>query len=351
MGYCLAMSPRNPRIPPHGARAVTKAASIQKRVELLAFEDVQVLDVAGPAQVFTAANELAAENGAVLPYVVEVVAPAGTQVRSTSGLTLATSPLPEKSVPVHTLIVAGGKGVRRAAQDALLREWVTQRAQAAERVASVCTGAFMLAASGLLDDRRAVTHWRHCELLAREFPRIKVDRDPIFVRDGSVWTSAGVTAGIDLALELVREDLGRATALAVARNLVVFLKRPGGQAQFSTVLSLQASDERFADLHDWLGTHLDKDLSLAQLANRAGMSERTFLRHYRAATGVTPARAVEQMRVEAARQMLVDTELPIKRIALKCGFGSEETMRRCFVKAQGVAPAVFRERFGVDVDG
>lgn len=305
-----------------------------------------MLDIAGPAQVFTAANELAIERNAPLPYAVDVVAPAGTLVRSTSGLAFATSPLPRRGAPLHTLIVAGGKGVTRAAEDESLREWVKQRARKAERVASVCTGAFMLAASGLLDGRHAVTHWRHCERLARQYPLVSVDRDPIFVQDGHIWTSAGVTAGIDLALELVKADLGNAIALDVARSLVVFLKRPGGQAQFSAALSLQAGDDRFASLHDWLADHLDEDLSLARLAQQAGMSERTFLRRYREATGETPSRAVERVRVEAARQMLIETKLPVKRVAAKCGFGTEETMRRSFLKAQGVGPQAFRERFG-----
>jgi transcriptional regulator GlxA family with amidase domain len=321
-------------------------APTPRRIELLAFPDVQMLDIAGPAQVFTAANERAAERQAPSPYAIEVVAPAGTQVRSTSGLAFLTAPLPAHDAPLHTLIVAGGKGVTQAARDDALRAWVKQRAQSAERVASVCTGAFMLAASGLLDGRRAVTHWRHCELLARNYPQVRVDRDPIFVQDGSVWTSAGVTAGIDLALELVKADLGRTAALDVARGLVVFLKRPGGQAQFSAALSLQSADDRFAALHDWLAGHLDEDLSLARLALAAGMSERTFQRRYREATGMTPARAIETMRVEAARQMLAETALPLKRIAIKCGFGSEETLRRCFVKAQGVTPMAYRERFG-----
>lgn len=344
IGYLLAMPPTTPPIAP-------RDVVLPMRIELLAFPDVQMLDIAGPAQVFTAANELALEREAPPPYRVEFVAPVGTQVRSTSGLAFATLPLPDARTPLHTLIVAGGRGVTRAAQDDELRAWVEQRARSAVRVASVCTGAFMLAASGLLDGRRAVTHWRHCERLAREYPRVQVDRDPIYVQDGSLWTSAGVTAGIDLALELVKADLGRAVALDVARSLVVFLKRPGGQAQFSAALALQASDDRFASLHDWLAGHLDEDLSLTRLAQLAGMSERTFLRRYREATGATPARAVERMRVEAARQMLVETTLPVKRVAVKCGFGTEETMRRSFMRAQGVGPMEFRERFGATEPG
>jgi transcriptional regulator GlxA family with amidase domain len=258
----------------------------------------------------------------------------------------ATAPLPDPAEPLDTLIVAGGQGVMRAADDPRLLDWLRSRANRARRIASVCTGAFLLAAAGLLDRRRAVTHWEYCDLLCRRYPAVKVEPDRIFVKDGEVWSSAGVTAGIDLSLALVEEDLGRGLALGVARNLVVFLKRPGGQAQFSAALSLQSADDRFADLHSWLAEHLADELSLARLAARAGMSERSFLRRYREATGMTPARAVERLRVEAARQLLVETRLPAKRIAARCGFGSEETMRRSFARLQGVSPQDYRQRFG-----
>jgi transcriptional regulator GlxA family with amidase domain len=337
------MSPKTPQIPPQAPRQVEKAS---RRIEVLAFSDVQMLDVAGPIQVFTAANERATSPRGRLPYETRVVAPEGKEIRATSGLTFATEPLPEPSEPLDTLIVAGGGGVMRAAEDAGLIEWLKVRAGAARRTASVCTGAFLLAAAGLLDRRRAATHWEYCDLLSRRYPAVTVERDPIFVRDGPMWSSAGVTAGIDLSLALVEEDLGRALALTVARHLVVFLKRPGGQAQFSAALSLQSADERFADLHGWLAEHLAENLTLSRLAAQAGMSERTFLRRYREATGLTPARAIERLRVEAARQLLADTRLSAKRIAARCGFGSEETMRRNFARLQGVSPQDYRERFG-----
>jgi len=330
------MSPMNPRIPPIPPRLT----------EVLVFPEVQLLDVAGPVQVFTAANELSAKAAAQAPYAIRVVAPKGAQVRATSGLTFATAPLPDPAEPLDTLIVAGGQGVMRAADDPKLVDWLQARADVARRTASVCTGAFLLAAAGLLDRRRAVTHWEYCDQLGRRYPAVKVEPDPIFVHDRDVWTSAGVTAGIDLSLALVEEDLGRRLALGVARNLVVFLKRPGGQAQFSAALSLQSADDRFADLHSWLAGHLADDLSLSRLAAQAGMSERSFLRRYREATGITPARAVERLRVEAARQLLVETRLPAKRIAARCGFGSEETMRRSFARLQGVSPQDYRQRFG-----
>jgi transcriptional regulator GlxA family with amidase domain len=339
----LAMSPKTPQIPPQAPRQVQKAS---RRIEVLAFPDVQMLDVAGPIQVFTAANERATSPHARLPYETRVIAPEGAAIRATSGLAFATEPLPDPSEPLDTLIVAGGQGVMRAAEDASLVEWLKLRAGAARRTASVCTGAFLLAATGLLDRRRAVTHWEYCDEFSRRHPAVIVEPDPIFVHDGPVWSSAGVTAGIDLSLALVEEDLGRALALSVARHLVMFLKRPGGQAQFSAALSLQSADDHFAELHGWLAEHLAENLSLSRLASQAAMSERTFLRRYREATGLTPARAIERLRVEAARQFLAETRLPLKRIAHRCGFGSEETMRRGFVRLQGVSPQDYRQRFG-----
>jgi transcriptional regulator GlxA family with amidase domain len=336
VGHDLAMSPKTPQIPPTAPR----------RVEVLAFPDVQLLDVAGPVQVFADANHWAARPDAPFAYRIRVIAPEGAQIRATSGLAFATEPLPDPAEPLDTLIVAGGQGVMQAAENARLVDWLKVRAGAARRTASVCTGAFLLAATGLLDRRRAVTHWEYCDELSRRHPAVTVECDPIFVHDGPVWSSAGVTAGIDLSLALVEEDLGRAVALSVARHLVVFLKRPGGQAQFSAALSLQSADDHFAELHGWLVEHLAENLPLSRLAAQAGMSERTFLRRYREATGLSPARAIERLRVEAARQLLADTRVPAKRIAARCGFGSEETMRRGFVRLQGVSPQDYRQRFG-----
>jgi transcriptional regulator GlxA family with amidase domain len=242
-------------------------------------------------------------------------------------------------------MIAGGPGVEAAAADPVLVDWVRRRARRAQRVASVCTGAFLLAASGVLDGRRAATHWSVCADLARRFPAVRVEPDPIFVRDGPFWTSAGVTAGIDLALALIEQDLGRAVALSVARYLVVFLKRPGGQAQFSAALSLQAAEDQFGALHDWISKHLADDMAIPVLAHQAGMSERSFSRHYAEATGLTPRRAVERLRVEAARRLLSESRLPIKRISQRCGFGSEETMRRSFLRLLAATPQDYRARF------
>ena len=327
--------PENPRSPPNGPRVV----------ELLAFQAVQLLDIAGPLQVFASALELTTARGGAPPYVPQVVAACGPLVTTSAGLALVAAPLPAVEAGIDTLVVAGGQGVHAAAADPALVGWVQARAARARRVASVCTGAFLLGASGLLDGRRATTHWTRCPDLARRFPAARVEADPIFVRDGPVWSSAGVTAGIDLALALVEQDLGRSLALEVARHLVVFLKRPGGQAQFSATLSLQGAEDRFGALHEWIGSNLAADLSLAALAGRAGMSERSFGRHYLQATGLTPARAVERLRVEAARRLLSDTRLPIKHIARRCGFGSEETLRRSFARLLASSPQDYRARF------
>lgn len=264
---------------------------------------------------------------------------------SSAGLALLAEPLPSEGS--DTLLIAGGWGVYEAAKDPALVAWVKEHGLRSRRVASVCTGAFLLAASGWLDGRRVVTHWTRCEQLAEQHPQLRVEPNPIFINDGPVWTSAGVTAGIDLALALVEEDLGRAVALEVARHLVVFLKRPGGQSQFSVTLSLQKQGSRFDDLHAWIAENLTRDLGLSSLAAEVGMSERSFVRHYRADTGQTPARAVELIRVETARRLLSDTAVSIKRVAVQCGFGSEETLRRSFLRAMGVTPQAYRERFAV----
>ena len=332
----VAEMPDNPRFLPN----------LPLVVEILAYPAIQLLDVAGPLQVFASANELIVKGGGEAPLYAPLVVSAGAPVVTASaGLELVAAPLPHARAALDTLLVAGGPGVHAAAADAVVLHWVRTRAKRARRIASVCTGAFLLAAAGLLDGRRAATHWMHCAELARRYPAVQVEPDPIFVRDGAIWTSAGVTAAIDLALALVEEDVGRSLALAVARHLVMFLKRPGGQAQFSTALSLQGAEDRFGALHSWIIERLAGDLSLPALARQVGMSERSFSRHYLEATGVTPARAVERLRVEAARHLLSDSGLPVKRIAARCGFGSEETLRRSFVRLLAATPQDYRARF------
>ena len=314
-----------------------------RQIEILGFPDCLLLDVAGPLQVFSTANDLARFGGAKLPYA-PVVVGRGPDVRTSAGLSISVKPLGSPDRPLNTFIAAGGEGVNLACEDADLVAWVRDRARAAVRTASVCSGAFLLATTGLLDGRRAVTHWQRCEEFALRFPKVRLEMDPIFVRDDDVWTSAGVTAGIDLALAMVEADLGRDMALSVARQLVVFLKRPGGQSQFSTVLTLQEESGRFDDLHIWMQQNLQHRLSVEDLAVRAGMSIRSFSRHYRAATGRTAVRTLEDMRLETARRLL-EQKGHISRVARQSGFGTEETMRRIFRRRLGASPQEYRQRF------
>jgi transcriptional regulator GlxA family with amidase domain len=325
----------NPRISPNS-----------RTIEIVAFPDANLLDIAGPLQVFASANDA---NGPCPAYKISLVA-RKTPVVTSSGLAVAAEPLSDVAKPVDTLIIAGGGGVHAVCADEILIGWLTDRAAMARRVASVCTGAFLLGAAGLLEGKRAVTHWSDCAHLAKLFPRTRVDMNAIFIRDGDLWSSAGVTAGIDLALAMVEDDIGHSAATDVARELVVFLKRPGGQAQFSTVLDLQERERAFDELHGWMAGNLAADLSIAALAERAGMSERSLIRHYRAKMGMTPARAVEKMRVEAACQLLATTTDPVKRIARRCGFGSEETMRRSFFRQMAIAPHDYRARFSSAIE-
>lgn len=346
------MTGRNDNKPSKNAKTVSRTEPAAdaargrhtRTVVILAFPDAQLLDIAGPAQVFATAAEIHGDIP-VPAYRVTVVSRDGGPVTTSAGVTLMTCPLADAG-PVDTLIVSGGAGVDAAAADARIVDWLRGAAKTARRSCSVCTGAFALAAAGVLDGRRAVTHWRSCAELAARYPAVRVEKDPIFIEDGTVWTSAGVTAGIDLALAMVERDLGRRLALQVAQRLVVFLKRPGGQAQFSAALAAQASDDgAFGALHDWMAANLAADLRVDALADRAGMSVRNFARLYRARTGTTPAKAVAAMRVEAARTMLEETAVPVADVARRCGYGEEEAMRRAFLKGLGVAPGRYRSRF------
>jgi transcriptional regulator GlxA family with amidase domain len=316
-----------------------------RRVWIAMFPDVQTLDVTGPLEVFSIANRL---GGARVPrYAVSVVAAKPGPVPTSSGLALvAQRGLAELTGPVDTLLVAGGLGSRAAMRDRRLVRWIARTARRARRVASVCTGAFLLAEAGLLDGRRATTHWALCDSLQRRFPAVRVERDPIFVRDGNVFTSAGITAGIDLALELVEEDCGRAVALDVARWLVMFLRRPGGQSQFSVQLSAQLAErDGLRELQAWIADHLAGDLSVAALARRARMSPRNFARAFRREIGVTPAAYVEAQRVEGARRLLESSGRSVAEVAEACGFARVETIHRAFRRVLRVAPGQYRRHF------
>ena len=313
-----------------------------RRVLSVAYPGVQALDVIGPAEVLRAATLLRPPG-----YAVSVGAANQEPIPSSTVALIPDVALSAcSSDPIDTLIVAGGTGARDAEEDEALIAWVQEAAGRSRRVASVCTGAFVLARAGLLDGRRATTHWASCADLARRYPDTTVEPDPIFVRDGNVFTSAGVTAGMDLALALVEDDLGREVALEAARWLVVFLKRPGGQAQFSAQLAAQTADRApLRELQAWIPDHLDEDLSVAALARRASMSDRNFARAFRRETGMTPAAYVEVARVESARIALETGDLPMEAIARQAGFGTVETMRRAFRRRVGVSPIDYRARF------
>jgi transcriptional regulator GlxA family with amidase domain len=319
-----------------------------RTIAILVFPGVQSLDVTGPLEVFAGARRLIEATGRFdRGYGVTILSRDGRPLRTSSGLTI-TPDGDFTRTPEHldTLILAGGYGSREAGAEPDTIAWITRTSARARRTASVCTGAFLLAAAGLLDGRAATTHWAAADELARRYPTIRVDPEPIFLRDGPIWTSAGVTAGMDLALALVEEDLDREAALLIARHLVLFLRRPGNQAQFSATLAAQEPvSEPLRDTRRHIVENLAGDLSVEALARHANLSPRHFARSFRAETGVTPARYVESVRLEAARRALEDTPMPVATIASSCGFGTPETLRRAFLRALGVGPAEYRRRF------
>jgi len=318
-----------------------------RRVVVLIYEGLQALDAVGPLEVFSGANELCTRQGKPVPYSVEIVAPkAGPQLCESGYALVAPLAYDELRGPIDTLIVVGGNGSRVVRHDPKLRAWLKRAAKKVRRLCSVCTGALVLAEAGLLDGKRATTHWARIDHMQQRYPRVQVERDPIFVRDGSVYTSAGVTAGIDLALALVEDDVGAEVARTVARWLVVFLQRPGGQAQFSAhVASDPPRDASFHELQAFIAEHPEHDLSVPALASRMGMSPRNFARRFREQLGVSPTQYVLRARVESARARLEQGDESIEAIASRCGFGTEETMRRLFQKLVHVAPRGYRQRF------
>jgi transcriptional regulator GlxA family with amidase domain len=319
-----------------------------RRVAILVYPGVQSLDVTGPLEVFAAAERAIRASGRSDPgYEIRTIARSPRAIRSSSGLRLVPDgPLPLAGERLDTLIVPGGSGSRDVAADETLLRWLARAPRRSRRVASVCTGSFLLAAAGLLDCRRATTHWAFAAELARRYPAIEVDPDPIFVRDGPIWTSAGVTAGMDLALAMVEEDIDRDLALLIARHLVLFLRRPGNQSQFSATLDAQQPrDEPLRETQRLVVEDVAGEHSVEAMAARAHMSPRNFARAFRAQTGVTPARYVERIRLEAARRRLEETAEPVAAVASACGFGTPETMRRSFLRALHVGPAEYRRRF------
>jgi transcriptional regulator GlxA family with amidase domain len=305
------------------------------RVAMLVFPGFQLLDAAGPIAAFEAAER----------YRLRVVAREAGSVRSSSGVALLCEGLPGTG-EIDTLLISGGEGVDEALKDETLLRFVRRAVARQVRVASVCSGSLLLGAAGVLDGRCATTHWSRSAQFERQFPQVRLDADRIFVKQGSVWTSAGISAGIDLAVAMIAEDHGQALARAVAQELVVYYRRPGGQSQFSSLLSMQDSQGRFDSLLDHVRSHLAQRNSVDELAALACMSPRHFAREFHARTGVTPAKAVERLRVEAARAALDNGAASVQRVALDCGFGDVERMRRSFMRLLGVPPsALLRPAF------
>jgi transcriptional regulator GlxA family with amidase domain len=318
----------------------------ERHVVIVAFEGVQPLDAVGPHEVFSGARRAAESLGRAGGYRVTVASPGGGTVRAESGLVLGTAPLPDVGERIDTLVLAGGSGANAAAADDALLNWVGAVAPRCRRVATVCSGAFIGAAAGLLDGRRVTTHWARAAELRATHPRLTVDPDPIYIRDGRVWSSAGVTAGIDLSLALVQDDLGVDVAQTIARWLVMFLHRPGGQTQFaSPVWVPRAERTTVRAVQDLVEAAPGGDHRLPMLAAAAAMSVRHFTRVFTAEVGESPSRFVERTRVEAARRELETTSDTLDVVAARCGLGSAETLRRVVQRHLGVAPDAYRRRF------
>lgn len=330
---------------PHLGRNVIRV----RRIGILVFPNCEVLDVSGPMEAFAFADRWARIRNLVNDpgYELLVIAPTPGPITTMSGLQIvATRGCEDVKDGLDTLIIAGGIGVEQACADLALVAWVKMMAPRVRRLVSVCTGAFLLAAAGLLNNRRVTTHWMWCEQLAAAYPSLRVEPNLIFVRDGHVYTSGGITSGIDLALALIEEDLGQEIARIVAGILVVFLRRPGGQTQFSPFLLGEAKSRHdVRQLQAWILAHPAEDLDVETLAGRLAMSPRNFARLFRSETGMTPAKFVEQARLETARCKLEQAPLPVETIAELCGFGTAERMRRSFQRLLNVTPQDYRARF------
>lgn len=316
---------------------------------MLAYPGIQMLDVMGPLEVFSRATRWLKDNGRRRDdaYSVEIIGLKRGAFRASSGLRVyADRGFGEVGRGIDTLMIAGGLGAERYHKDPALLRWIRRQAAWVRRLASVCTGALFLAEAGLLKERRATTHWSACARLAQRYPDVCVEPDPIFVQEGSIYTSAGVTAGMDLALAMVEQDQGREVALATARELVIFLRRPGGQAQFSAQLSAQFAERQpLSDLQAYVVDHPAEDLTVETLAARVGMSPRNFARVFTREVHTTPARFVTSVRVEAARRLLEESSDGLERICSRTGLGTPESMRWAFLRTIGIPPSRYRERF------
>jgi transcriptional regulator GlxA family with amidase domain len=317
-----------------------------RRVVLLAYEQMNLLDLAGPLQALATASKRFAGNGPAL-YETVVASVAGGVVQTSAGLPIMTVALSAlDTIAIDTIIAPGGSKDEDFHAAPELVAWIARRGTDVRRLCSVCTGAFLLAAAGQLDGRRVATHWDWVSRLEDLHPAIDVDPDRIYIQDGPIWTSAGVSAGIDLTLALIEEDYGHKVAIETARQLVMFIKRSGGQSQFSVPLAAQSDPSgKFGDLHVWIAAHIAEDLSVERLAEQAGMAPRTFARAYAEAHDRTPARTVEAMRMEVACRALEETALPLKAIAARSGYANEQSLRRVFQRQLGVSPIDYRARF------
>lgn len=331
----------NHQLPTFSAKFTALTGNTMK-IALLAPPRIQMLDLVGPTDVFA---EAARQLGKPRAYRISVVGVQPGPIKGTSGLRVETDGcIDTYDTPVDTLLIAGSPAIADITGDLRVLRWVRDQAGKARRVGSVCSGAFVLAAAGLLARRRATTHWNSCAALARQYPDIEVDADSIFIRDGNLYTSAGITAGMDLALALVEEDHGRDLALCVARELVMYLKRPGGQSQFSAQLAAQSSERStIRDIQHYIIDHLATDLSVPLLARQAGMSERNFARVFKADAGQTPAEFVERARIDGARHLIEGAEVSLKRLAVQVGYANVDGFRRAFVRRLGVSPNEYRK--------
>ena len=330
-------------------KPVLASDSEPRQVAILAYQGVALLDAVGPLEVFAAANIVLAQRSprCAKAYQVEIWSERVGAIDGSCGVSLNATRSIAAAAPfeLDTLIVAGSPGAGSLLSKPCV-DWLREATGGIRRVGGICTGVFLLAEAGLLDGRRAVTHWAFCDELARRYPAIRVEPDPIFLRDGRFYTTAGMTAGMDLALALVQDDLGREIALAAAQLLVIFLKRPGGQSQFSAHLAAQFDGNGpIPDLQRWILDHLDTDLTIEALAGRAHMSLRTFVRNFEREAGTPPGVFVERARLDAARRALEDGEDQLETIAKRCGFNSAEILRRLFQRRLGVSPTAYRERF------
>jgi transcriptional regulator GlxA family with amidase domain len=318
-------------------------------VLFIVYPNIALLDLVGPLQVFTHARKNTLSGPA---YRTHVASFRGGNTRTNTILQIDSDPLIDwledhRKTSIHTLVVIGGDGAIAAAVDQPFVDRVRQLADQSTRVCSVCSGALILAAAGLLDGRRAVTHWEDCDQLARQYPAVKVEVDPIYIKEENVWTSAGMTAGIDMALAIVEEDLGKSAAIEMARSMVTPMVRSGGQSQFSPELDRQArdADGKFTHLHDWIAKNIQHRISVESMAKECGMSSRNFSRRYTEIMGISPAKAIEAARVNAARDLLATTDRSVKTVAAKCGFQDDEGMRRAFLRHVKTSPSQYRRQF------